>query len=1045
MQDNKRDDAIKHIKETAQIDNVLRDYHSELDDKKPTQWKMDCPLCDGKKKLEYSTAKNIVKCFKCKTGANSAQSYLIKFQKLEPWDSIVEMARIESIDIPAPAGPRKQITLEENIADVENENNPAPKKPVKPRSKTQSRKRVDPKSTFLQRFLDGSGLDRLDITATVTIDDDTVAEIPLYESATVDSAFNIVPGDDVIIHYYDLYGKPVTYYKKNKQGSTIGKPIPFYRIRYASPELNTPDKSGNYPKYRSPYGSGSHIYIPKHVREKFKKSSRIETLYIQEGEKKADKATKHGMISVGVMGIHNIASNQQLPKDFELIIKRCQVENVVFMLDADWLDLSNTIDGKRSADSRPKSFFRAVSNFQKHFAAFSNSGVDLNIYFGHVKENQNSDKGLDDLLTNSMSETELKALKSSTDKALKKPSGDHQDLKFYNITTVSEFKLREFWGLQNIDAFIDKYYDRLKSLKKFKVGRIEWRINPDTGEKEMAQPLSDGEMFYKIDEKAKDPNSDRAVSFNYKRCYTFLHNRGYYRFRESGNTYTWVHINGNIVERIEPHNIKDFVVDFVKELNIEPVENMLYKGAKQYLGSDSLSNLDYTHPNFYKPTLNSQNIYFKDVFFNITDEKIQLLENSNADGQIWSDSILDFKPTLLDPLFDFVQITKEDVVDTEELKPYVGEYELRFTEEGKQCHFMQFLFNTSKFYHRGNNPTLDEEYERNRHFLSKMTAFGYMLHDFRNKGNEYAIVGMDGMMSTVGDSNGRSGKSLFGNALEQIIPTVVMDGKTTDLQTDRFAFEEVESHHKHIFFDDVKPNFIFELLFAKITGRFTIEKKGVGKYTMDQDTVLKFYIATNHALKGDGGSFEDRQRLLGFSSWYNTDWKPIQDFKVRFFDEWDHKQWNLFYNMAALSLHLYLKHGLIKSPQDKLNQRKLRQDIGETFMDWAGIVFANPDNLNQRLVKDELYDGNPNVNSTLSGEGYLFKYSEQKRYTPISKFKVLIKKYCQYRGWEFNPEKEGKDIKSGGREYFVLSPSDKEFQEIRAAYDSDPEQSILDE
>ncbi|GAK96848.1 hypothetical protein JCM19294_1157 [Nonlabens tegetincola] len=1032
----KRDDVIREIKEKATLKNTLADFHPERKEK-PNKWILTCPSC-GHEKAEYSLSKDIYKCFKCDAGASTAQSYLIKVRDYSNWDSIVEMARIESISIPKPED--NQTEIEESISEVTGTsaaNAAASKARAKSKKPKISRKRLDPNKTFLQQFITGSGLDIGDVTTTVHVDQDTTKEVALYQSATIDSAFKIVPGDDVIIHYYDLYGKPVTYYRKNKQGQTVGQPLPFYRIRYSNPEANAPDKSGNHPKYRSPFGSGSKIYIPKWTREKFQKSSRIETLYIQEGEKKADKATKHGLISVGAMGIHNIASNKQLAKDFELIIKRCQVENVVFMLDSDWQDLSSNIDGTKPADLRPRSFFRAVSNFQKHFAAFSTTGIDLNIFFAHVKPNDRGDKGIDDLMTNSLDELELKALKSSTDKVLKKPDGEHQYLKFYNITTVSEMALRKYWALESIDSFIEQYRSRLRDLPKFRFNRLDWRIN-ENGEKELAQPLTNEEMFYHID---KEKKGDRAVSFNYKRCYTFLQNRGYYRFRVNSLTYGWVHIENNVVTRKEPHQIKDYVIDFVKEMNIENVENLLYKGAKQYLGSDSLGNLDYIEPNFYKPTIDSQNLYFENKYFHVTKEKIQLLENSNAEGKIWKDSILESSPTLLKPLFEFERISHDHTVENPELKPYIGEYNLVFSEEGKKCDFLQFLNNTSKFYHRNTkeeNITIDEIFETNRHLLSKITAFGYMLHDFRNKGQEFAIVGMDGMMSQVGDSNGRSGKSLFGTALEQLIPTVVMDGKTTDLQSDRFAFEELDSTHKMIFFDDVKPNFIFELLFAKITGRFTVEKKGFGKYTLPQESVIKFYIATNHALKGDGGSFEDRQRLLGFSGWYNTEWKPIDDFGVRFFDEWEPGQWNLFYNFAALALHTYLKFGIIKAPTSKLLQRKLRQDIGESFMDWANEYFSAPDKLNTRLVKDDMYAASFN---DPYGPGFVIKYPTQRKYTPINVFKVKMKKYCQFKGWEFNPSKEGKDIKVAGKELFEIVPPQEELQDITRAYNENKTES----
>ena len=1006
-------ELLQKIKDDCTLDHILKDYHSSNQwKKKGSNYHLHCPVCKTDHKLEYSEAKSIAKCFKCDTGASTAQSYLIKFQGLSAMDSVLQMARVINIDIPDESKIPKKVYNQPQVPSASTSTHKIP---------------------FLQSFLSGSGLTTEDINAEVFIDDDTIKEVKTYESMTVDSAFKKIPGDDVIINYYDLFGKPITYYRKNKSGAPMGKPQPFYRVRYANPETNMPDKNGNHPKYRSPYGSGSQLYIPKWVRTKFKKSSKIKTLYLQEGEKKADKATKHGLISVGVMGIHNIASNQQLPKEFELIIKRCQVENVVFVLDADWQDLSSNLEGTVAVDNRPKSFFRAVVKFRNHFKAFSNTGIDLNIYFGHVKPNDKGDKGIDDLMLNSLEKAEVDSLKDICEKAINRPDGDALYIKFYNITTVSEYAIMEHWGLHNIDAFIDKYKSRLKTLKKFKFNRVEWRID-EYGQKELAQPLTINETFFNVD---SDKKGDRAVSFNHKRCYTFLQNRGFYRYAEPGNTYSFISIEDNVVKRVEPHQIKDFVIQFVKELNNEQVENMLYRGAKQYLGSESLGNMDYNWPQFYKPSINSQNLYFKNSFFHVTDKEIQLLEVPEAEGQIWEDSILDFQPKMLEPLFEIAQIDTEATKERPDLKDFLGEWTIDFSAESDKCDWIQFLLNTSRFYKRNRTEhdlELDEVFELTRHFLSKATSFGYLLHDFRNSGNEYAIVGMDGAASSVGDSNGRSGKSLFGKALEQLIPTVRMDGKTVDLKNDRFAFEEVNTTTKLIFIDDVKINFTIELLFAKITGHFTLERKGIGKTTLPEETVIKFYIPTNHALKGDGGSFEDRQRLIGFSEWYNKDWKPIDDFNKRFFDEWDEEQWNLFYNFAALSLHLYLKHGIIEAPKEKLMQRKLRQDIGEAFMDWADEYFSDPRHVNTKVEKDAMYQTPGNA---FFGDGFLVKYAAQRKYTPVNVFKSKLKKYCKYRGYAFNPSKEGADIKTQGKEYIEIYKPEITEGDLAAVEDDD--------
>lgn len=991
------------ILEKATLSNVLKDFHN-YHKKKGTQYVMDCPKCGEKDKLEFSESKKVAKCFKCDIGVKSPVNYLTKYQGKSFPEALIELARIENIDL----------TVKEE-----------PKKPTpKATKETKKKRQEDHNVPYVQIMLDESGLNTGDITDSVLVDDETRKEVAIYQEGTVDNAFEIIRGDDVIIRYYDLDGRPMYYYKRDRKGNASGPRREFYRVRYQTPELH-PDKHGNPVKYRSPYGSDTKIYINKWIREKYKKSSKIKTLYFQEGEKKADKATKHGMISLGIMGIHNIAYNKRLPPEIELIIKRCQVENVVFVLDNDWKDLSRKIDSTSPADNRPRSFFRAVVNFKDHFYAFTNNDIYLKIFFAHVADNPNGDKGIDDLLTNSMRGNE-DTLKDACNKAMLEPNGDAKWMQFYNITTMSEYKLQSFWHLGNVEAFSKHYFERLKSLQKFKFRGVEWRFN-DIGILELAQPLLDHEQFWNKEQKKNGEGDITKVSysFNHKRCYTFLQNRGFYRLEQPNNSYIWVNIQGNIVTQVETHQIKDFVIDFTSQLDKEDVENMLYRGGKMYLGADSLGNLRYTELQLHEPSKNMQYLYFKDNYFKITDESIEVQDLKDLPGQVWQETIKDFSPTLLPLMIE--EITKIDethIKENEDLAVYKGEYLIDFHEDALKCDFLHFLLNTSIFF--GKNKSLEdatwaEKFETSRHLLSKITAFGYMLHRFRNPNNERAVIGMDGQMSEVGKSNGRSGKSLLGVALEQLAPTVTIPGKKKDLLDDKFLFEEVDQRTSVIFFDDVRVNFDFEFLFPYITGKFTLEKKGLGKMTLPREYVQKFYIATNHALSGEGGSFEDRQLLLGFSDWYNQHHKPTDDFKVMFFDEWDNPQWNRFYNFSAMALHLYFKHGLITAPTEKLMNRKLRQEIGESFLDWAEEYFSKESNVNVRIYKSLLYDGNMSTTDAIKhGEGFVTKYPGQRKWCNITSFKAKIKAYCKFKGFEYNPSNNGKDIKTGGKEYIEI-------------------------
>lgn len=992
----------------ANLENLLNDYHSFT--KKGTNLLTTCPICQEVDRLNFSPGKSIVKCFKCDIGVNNAVNYLQKFHNLDYYGALEELARIEGISI--------------------ND------------STQKNRRKANTHKSYLERTLAESGLSKEDVSESIMDKDGSTKNITSYQSGTIDAKGLIVPGDDLIIHYYDLMGDPMNYYELDRQGKPKGTAKPFFRIRYQNPSLHK-NKYGKPAKYKSPYGSGSKLYINKDIREKYKSGTAIETLYIQEGEKKADKASKHGLPSVGIMGIHNLASKKELPQEFEEIIRKCKVENVVFVLDQDWQDLSSKLNSEKSADQRPRSFFRAVLNFRDYFVAFKNDEIYLNIYFAYVKDNPENDKGIDDLLVNSLrhKESDLQELCS---KAINNPNGDAKWLQFHKISTLSDYKIRGFWHLEDINKFSSHYKDTLATLPKFKFNGREYRINEE-GSAELAQPLLPEETFWNKDEKTQ------KISFNHKRCYLFLSQRGFFRLSQPGNNYIFIKVEDNIVTKVKTFQIKDFVMDFTKNMNNEKVENMLHRGSSQYFGENSLSSLPFKKLDLEAPTKSSQRIYFTDCYLDISNKGIKLENLKKLTGQIWHDSIIPFSPSKTELLIREVhKVTFEDAKDNPDLSDYIGEYSIDFSESGNECDFLRFLLNTSIFFGKSislEEASFEERFETTRHLLSKITAFGYMLHKFRNKAYEKAVVGMDGSMSEVGNSNGRSGKSLFGVALEHLTPTVTIPGKKRDLLDDRFLFQEVDQRTGIIFFDDVRANFDFEFLFPFITGKFTTEKKNMGKTTLPPEFVQKFYIATNHALKGSGGSFEDRQFLLGFSDWYNSNHKPIDDFGKMFFDEWDDRQWNLFYNFAAMSLHFYFKYGLIKAPTDKLTNRKFRQEIGESFLDWAEEYFSNTNNLNTQIYKDLMYQGNyKSEGHTIHGDGYITKYPTQKNYTPIHKFKKNIKTYCKYKGYEYNPTSSpvgGKDIKKNGKEYIEVFVSKEIMENLMGNDNSETDGNIF--
>lgn len=975
----------------------------------------ECPKCgkSGKAKgLIVTPSKNLAKCFSCDWSPN-AVNFLMEIQKMNYPDALRHLAD------------KYGIQLQENN-----------------RPKGPGRKSGKSNDTFCHKQLAMSGLNEKDILARVIVDDETEKEVEVFQPGTLDQYGRITTGDDMIIWYYDLHGKPVMYQKPN-----TNKMEHLFRVRWQNPDLHR-DKEGVPMKYRSPYGSGSHLYIPEKLRQIYKDRRQIRRLFIQEGEKKAEKACKHGVPSVGIMGINNIGREGKLPYELQLIIQVCNVEQVIFMLDNDWDHLSTHISANKRADQRPWNFYHAVKNFKEYFRTFEALDIYLELYFAHVRNNEKDDKGFDDLLTNTLGGKENMILDDIT-LALSDKEGAGTYITAYKITTLSDGKILEFWNLNSAEAFAQRYKNELKDLREFRIGKHKWRFN-EKDELELAQPLQEDEQFWEKYSMTDSRGNERInYRFRYLYAYNFFKKRGYGRIMMASGQFQFCHIENRVVRIIEPYQIKDFAMELAKE--IVPAEekvdvmDMLYRGGKMYFGPDSLSNIDFVTPTFEIAEKNFQFLFFKDKFWKITAHEIQEKPMTELQQFIWSDKINDFGAHLVPGDMVLISQITEDLIGremadgtriTEEL---VNQYMVDLSADAEKSHFVQFLWNTGEFfwqkifdtsgghrYLKKDERTAAEILETNLHFLSKVTAIGFLLHQFFDKSKAKAVIGMDGKLSEVGSSWGGTGKSILGDAIGKVIPQVAIGAKNKKLTEDPFWAEEVTEKIDNVFLDDVRANIDFEFFFPYITGKFTVNPKGGRKFTIPEKDTPKIYLSTNHAIVGEGSSFKRRQFFIAFSDFYNENHIPIDDFGVNFFDEWDQQQWNLFYNFMGHCLKIYFKYGLIEAPTERLELRRLRQQIGEDFLAWADEYFsydeANKcfiasDHINAQIPRKELYDD------------YILKYPGKQKFTTPTRFKKKMILYCDYRKAVFNPHKffdreetrPGADDKTGGVEFFTIA------------------------
>lgn len=1013
------DETKKKILEAARIFDVVGDF-AELR-KSGVSYTTACPRCgkSGKGKgLSIHPEKNIAKCFSCEFSPG-AVNYLMEIQGMNYAEALQYLADRYGIIVKNGNGPRKK----------------------GPQAKGTSRQ------TYCEKQLRSSGLTYKDVTALVYVDEKTEKETRIFEAGTRDQYGNITDGDDMIIWYYDLDGKPVMFQKPGKT-----KREHLCRVRWQNPDLHK-DKSGVPMKYSSPYGSGSHLYIPGLLRKIYKDRRQIRRLYIQEGEKKAEKACKEGIPSVGIMGINNIGQNGKLPYDLQQIIQSCGIEEVVFVLDSDWDHLSTHLSIGKPVDQRPRQFFYAVKSYKEYFRTFENMNIYLEIYFATIRSEE--EKGIDDLLAGSLSKKDVKqyALRDDFDKAIADKDGDGEYIKVHKITAMSDGRLMEIWSLNSAQVFAEKYKDQLKELREFRIGKHKWKFDEDD-QLILAQPLQDDEQFWEKQIKEdRWGNEQVSYRFRYLYAYNFFKRRGFGRIMMASGQFEFCHTDHKVVRLVEAYEIKDYAMELAKEIAPRgervDIMDMLYRGGKMYFGPDSLGNIDFAFPHFEISDKNFQLLFFKDKFWKITANGIEEKPLTELQNHVWKDKINEFDARLTpDEFFEVDRIEQEHVgievangmKITEE---HIGLFSIDLKKSHFDCHYSRFVWNTGeffwdKFYNTYEGPdgfvrerkkderNIDEILETQLHFISKCTAVGFLLHQYFDKSISKAVIGMDGKLSEVGSSWGGTGKSIFGDAIGKIIPQVAIGAKNKKLTEDPFWAEEVTEKTDNVFLDDVRANIDFEFFFPFITGKFMVNPKGAKKYTIPEKDSPKIYISTNHAIPGEGSSFKRRQFFIAFSDYYNDEHIPINDFGVNFFDEWDQEQWNLFFNFMAQCVRIYLKYGLIDPPMARLETRRQRQQIGEEFLGWADeyftydesqSVFLQNENIGIEIPRKELY------------QDFIENYPTQKRYVTPTRFKKKFKLYCDYRGAVFNPHHfydqaetiSGADHKSNGVEYFTLS------------------------
>lgn len=372
-----------------------------------------------------------------------------------------------------------------------------------------------------------------------------------------------------------------------------------------------------------------------------------------------------------------------------------------------------------------------------------------------------------------------------------------------------------------------------------------------------------------------------------------------------------------------------------------------------------------------------------------TPQYLSFLETANIsiekDGKDYA--MLFFKNNAVKVYKDYIEI-----YEYEELDGFVWQNQI-IDRNFEECDHHESIFRSFVWYISG------QEVERYNSFKS---IIGYLLHSYKTSANNRAIILNDETISDM--PNGGSGKGILVNAIGHMKRLSTIDGKTFDFNKS-FAYQTVSTDCQVLFYDDVKKNFEFERLFSQITEGITIEYKNQGAVKLPVQDSPKIVISTNYTIKTEGGSFERRVFEIEFSSHFNSNHTPIDEFGQMLFEDWDLKEWQRFDKYMINCLQYYLENGLVKSEPKNL---MLRKAINETCQEFWDFVEDGGIPTNEKHGKGDIY-------------AKFKEENEELRFLTKRIFMKWVKKYSDFKDLRYE---EGN---SSGRRWFILK--DNKYQD----------------
>lgn len=559
----------------------------------------------------------------------------------------------------------------------------------------------------------------------------------------------------------------------------------------------------------------------------------------------------------------------------------------------------------------------------------------------------------------------------------------------------------------------------------------------------------------------EDVKGKKKISYNLnlENYYYFLESNGFYitdseYHSKAGYCYSRIN-DGKIVDLIHPDEIKKiakrFTKNWIRSRNLLDEVAILNKiNSSNQISENNLQELREIELNFRNHKKGMEWLHFKNGSLKITPNNIEKVKHTEVPNfilgaiKIKNETIshlidqnirklkkspIEVDPTpeyksLLDKLDAAKTTTEREDINVEIANfPDLDRYQVTINDE--DFIWVRFLKDLAHLYWRKEleekqEVTIEEKKEQNLLLANLMFVFGYMTAQYKNPGKPWLVFLQDYKISDIGQSSGRSGKSLITIGMGKVRPSFYVGGRRKDItEKTEFIYDGFTRFHNFIEIDDLYEFAEFNFFYTQVTGKREVNSKHISKQILSYDESGKMIISSNFELQNTDNSTIARILNATVSDYYHEKTKyndyretrsPLSKYGKMLFDEYTDEEYIKFYNFAAYCIQLQMRFWKIQPPMANLQKRQLRRQMitgvtkNEEFFKWANMYFCVCVGERPKVSPEEKGYYNVLINRTLAFENFKKTLTDlQGKKFSSTQFKKSLAAWCEYYGYELNP------------------------------------------